>query len=245
MRRVMRMALMRNNNDGMSARRRRDSRGRYMEGDYGMRSEYGGAYNDYGGTVRGEYDMYIMPPQDRRMGFEPPYGNDMNDNDIRRRNTGREDGYFSEQGERQRYPTSRYTSRRGANMHYGKSQSMEHRMGGMKQNGMPEGYVLPLTREKAMMWVRDMDGESEEGETWTFEEIEELAEKHGIPKQEKKLVEFYAVMNMLASDYYKVAEKFDVLEDEFFVCMAKAFINDKDAVPDKVAMYYECIAKKD
>ena len=31
-----------------------------MEGDYGMRGEYGGAYNDYGGTVRGEYDMYIM-----------------------------------------------------------------------------------------------------------------------------------------------------------------------------------------
>ena len=51
-------------------------------------------------------------------------------------------------------------------------------------------------------------------------------------------------MNMLASDYYKVAEEFDVLEDDFFVEMAKAFINDKDAVKDKVSIYYECIAKK-
>lgn len=240
MRRAMRMALMRNNNDGMSARRRRDSRGRYMEGGYGARSEY--MEDNYG--PRSEYDLYIMP-QDRRMGFEPPYGNEeMNDNDIRRRSTGRETGEFSEQGEHRRYPTGR-GNMRGANMHYGAHERMGYRQGGMKQHGGPEGYVPPLTREKAMMWVQDMDGESETGETWTFEEIEELAKEHGIPKQEKKLVEFYAVMNMLASDYYKVAEKFDVLDDEFFVCMAKAFIDDKDAVPDKVAMYYECIAKKD
>lgn len=240
------MALMYNNNGGATNRRRRDSRGRYMEGDYGMRSEYGGAYNDYGGTVRGEYDMYIMPPQDRRMGFEPPYGNDMNDNDIRRRNTGREDGYFSEQGEHQRYPTGAYGGQMRMSAQQGGVKNQQMRMGGMKQHGMPEGYVPPLTRDKAMEWVQGMEGEGgADGETWTFEEIEEIAKKNGIPKQEKKLVELYAVMNMLASDYYKVAEEFDVLTDEFFVCMAKAFINDKDAVPDKVAMYYECIAKKD
>ena len=229
------MALMRNNNDGMSARRRRDSRGRYMEGDYG---EYMGMDDRYG--ARNEYDLYVMP-QSRQMGFGARDDYDMNDNDIRRRNTGRENGDFSEQGEHQRYPTGRYNPRRGANMHYGGHERMEYRQGGMKQHGM----VSPLTREKAMMWVQDMDGESERGETWTFEEIEELAKKHGLPMQEKKLVEFYAVMNMLASDYYKVAEKFDVLNDDFFVCMAKAFIEDADAVPDKVAMYYECIAKKD
>lgn len=239
------MALMRNNNDEMSARRRRDSRGRYMEGDYGMRSEYGGAYNDYGGSVRGEYDMYIVPPQDRRMGFEMPYGNDMNDNDIRRRNTDRENGDFSEQGEHRRYPTSNYGGRRMSMGGMSMPRMQQMRMGGMRQYGMRGGKAEPLTREKATAWVHGMDGESEKGETWTFEEIEEIAEKHGMPMQEKKLVEFYAVMNMLASDYYKVAEKFDVLEDDFFVCMAKAFIDDKDAVPDKVAMYYECIAKKD
>lgn len=127
--------------------------------------------------------------------------------------------------------------------HQGHQQMM---MGGMKQHGMPEGYVPPLTREKAQMWVEQMQGEGgSDGETWTFEEIEQIAQKHGIPKQEKKLVELYAVMNMLASDYYKVAEEFDVLEDEFFVCMAKAFINDKDAVKDKVAAYYEYIVKKE
>lgn len=246
MRRAMRMALMRSNNGGATNRRRRDDRGRYMDGGYGARNEYGGMEDNYG--PRSEYDLYVFP-QDRRMGFgeyQPPYGNDpMNDNDIRRRSTGREDGEFSEQGEHQRYPTGRYNARRGMNMHHGQREQMGYRQGGMQQHGMPPGYVPPLTREKAMRWVQDMDGESEQGETWTFEEIEEMAKEHGIPMQEKKLVEFYAVMNMMASDYYKVAEKFDVLEDGFFVCMAKAFIEDKDAVKDKVAMYYECIAKKD
>lgn len=229
------MALMRNNSDGASARRRRDSRGRYMEGGYG-------AYNDYGGRVSGDYDLYVTP-QGRQMGFGAR--DDMNDNDIRRRSTGRENGEFSEQGEHRRYPTGNYMNNRSMHMGGGRQNSPHMMMGGMRQHDMPEGYVPPLTREKAEEWVQGMEGEGgENGETWTFEEIEEIAKKNGIPKQEKKLVELYAVMNMLASDYYKVAEEFDVLNDEFFICMAKAFINDKDAVPDKVAMYYECIAKK-
>lgn len=238
------MALMYNNNGGATNRRRRDSRGRYMEGDYGMRSEYGGGMqNNYG--ARNEYDLYVMP-QGRQMGFGAQDAYDVNDNDIRRRNTGREDGYFSEQGEHQRYPTGAYGGQMRMSAQQGGMKQQQMRMGGMKQHGMPEGYVPPLTRDKAMEWVQGMQGEGgSDGETWTFEEIEEIAKKNGIPKQEKKLVELYAVMNMLASDYYTVAEEFDVLNDEFFVCMAKAFINDKDAVPDKVAMYYECIAKKD
>ena len=239
------MALMYNNNGGATNRRRRDSRGRYMEGDYGMRSEYGGGMqNNYG--ARNEYDLYVMP-QGRQMGFGAQDAYDVNDNDIRRRNTGREDGSFSEQGEHQRYPTSNYRGRRmSMGGHQGGAKNQQMRMGGMQQHGMPMGYVPPLTRDKAMMWVEEMQGEGgNDGETWTFEEIEEIAEKHGIPKQEKKLVEMYAVMNMLASDYYEVAEKFDVLNDDFFVCMAKAFIDDKDAVKDKVAAYYEYIVKKD
>lgn len=226
------MALM-YGNCGATNRRRRDSRGRYMEGGYGARNEYDDPY---------AYDAYDEGGQMRQMGFGAQDA--MNDNDIRRRSTGREDGEFAEQGEHERYPTGAYGGqmRRMSAQQGGMKQQM--RMGGMKQHGMI-GYVPPLTREKAEEWVDSMEGESEQGETWTYEEIEELAKKHGIPKLEKKLIEFYAVMNMLASDYYKVAEKFDVLNDEFFVCMAKAFMDDEDAVPNKVAAYYQYIAKKD
>ena len=240
MRRAMRMALMRNNNGGATNRRRRDSRGRYMEGDYGARSEFYDAQdrrmrNDYGGRVSGDYDFEVYPRQDRQMGF----AYDMNDNDIRRRNTGGEDGWFSEQGEDMRYPTSRYGTRRmAAGGHQGGMHVMKGHASG--QMHMPK----PLDRDTAEEWVEMMDGESQ-GETWSFEEIKEIAKKHGLPEQEHKIVELYAVMNMLASDYYKVAEKFDVLNDDFFVCMAKAFIHDEDAVPDKVAAYYQYIVKKD
>lgn len=239
------MALMRNNNDGMSARRRRDGRGRYMEGDYEIRGDYG-ARNDYSGYVSGDYEMYVTP-QGRQMGFGMRDAYDVNDNDIRRRNTGREDGYFSEQGEHQRYPEAAYGGRQmRMSARNGGMEGRQMQHGGMREHGMPQGYMPPLTREKAEMWVEQMQGEGgKDGETWSFEEIEEIAKKHGIPMQEKKLVELYAVMNMLASDYYKVAEEFDVLEDDFFICMAKAFINDKDAVKDKVAAYYEYIVKKD
>lgn len=239
MRKVMKMALMRNDNESPMNRRRRDSRGRYMEGGYGARSEYGGMQNSYG--ARNEYDLYVMP-QGRQMGFGAQDAYDMNDNDIRRRNTGRENGEFSEQGEHQRYPVGMYGGY-SMSMHHGGQGGMQMpRQGGMQMHG---GMIPPLTREMAEEWVDNMDGESDRGETWTMEEIEELSKKHGYPQKEKKLVELYAVMNMLASDYYKVAEKFSVLEDEFFLCMAKAFINDKDAVPNKVAAYYEYIVKKD
>lgn len=184
-----------------------------------------GRYMEY---PRQEYTDYMTyderDPQARQMGFEDRYARyaraDMNTNDQHRMNSGGAHGEFAEMGEHKR--------------HYG---------GGMRRM---DDYrkPMPLTREKAEEWVESMKGEGSEGETWSMEEIEEIAKKHSMPMQEEKLVELYAVMNMLASDYYKVAEEFDVLEDDFFVAMAKAFINDKDAVKNKVSIYYDCIAKK-
>ena len=51
-------------------------------------------------------------------------------------------------------------------------------------------------------------------------------------------------MNALYSDYYGVAKKHNALTPDFFADMAMAFISDKDAVKNKSALYYECIAKK-
>lgn len=225
------MALMYNSNGGATNRRRRDRRGRYMEGGYG-------AMNEYGGGMYDAYDAYEDGGQMRQMGFGAR--DDMNDNDIRRRNTGEEDGWFSEQGEHERYPTSYGGNMRRMSMGGGQDnmRMMRGHAGGQMQRPQP------LTREIAEEWVDSMEGESE-GETWSYEEIKQIAKKNGLPDQEQKLVELYAVMNMLASDYYKVAEKFDVLNDEFFVCMAKAFIHDEDAVPNKTAAYYQYIVKKD
>lgn len=216
------MALIRNNMEGAQSRRRRGDDGRYMEGGgYPRRSAYD-AYNEYGGA-RQEYDMAMDDemydsPEARRMGFA--------------RSMSASPGRQYASNNHGEAPRGSVTQMR--QLQHGQNSPM--RMMGM---GKPQ----PLTRERAEEWVESMQGKGDKpGETWTYEEIEELAEKHDIP--EKKLVDFYAVMNMLASDYYEVAEKFDVLNDDFFVCMAKAFIEDKDAVKDKTAAYYQYIVKK-
>lgn len=226
------MALIRNNydNGGATSRRRRDERGRYMGGDeYPSRAEYHTDYIEYDErpTARqmGFGEAYADPYSNREMrgGYVRYNRRDMNDNDQRRMNSGGMHGEFAEQGEHMR--------------HYG---------GGMKHM---EDYRKgqPLTREKAEMWVQSMmneDPEREEGECWTLEEAKDIAKKMGMPTEGKKLIEFYAAINAMYSDYYKVAEKFGLVEDDFFAELAKAFIEDKDAVKDKVAVYYDCIVKK-
>ena len=45
------------------------------------------------------------------------------------------------------------------------------------------------------------------------------------------------------SDYMPVAKKLGVNNMDFYTQMAKAFLDDKDALPDKLARYYEYIVK--
>ena len=56
-------------------------------------------------------------------------------------------------------------------------------------------------------------------------------------------VEFYATMNMLYSDYGKVFKKHNAATVQFYVDMAKAFLDDEDAVKDKLAQYYRYVVR--
>lgn len=118
---------------------------------------------------------------------------------------------------------------------------MEHRTSTRKP-GYSESSVQPMTREKAQHWIRKMknaDGSS--GEHWTYDQTTQVMKQRNIDCEP---VEFYAVMNMLWSDYGKVAEKFGVSNVDYWAELAKAFLMDMDAEPDKLALYYECIVKK-
>ena len=244
---VMKMALMRGNYSTPENRRRRDSRGRYMEGEGGAR----GAYDNY--MTYDEYTPpYASPESRRKMGFAR-YAMDereMNDNDIRRRNTGREDGSFSEQGENYRYPTNRGGTNRmsmgGGGGRQMSGQVMQMRK--MMQNMGGKNQVEPLDKETAEEWVSSMhntDKRRPEGECWTMEEVKEIARKQGM-KEEEEIIEFYAVLNAVWSDYYEVAQKYGHGEDEqFFIDLAMAWLEDEDAVEDKAAAYYKYIVKKE
>lgn len=144
-------------------------------------------------------------------------------------------------------PTGRRTSRQ---IGFGAQNNMEH---SMRDDDMEMGHGsregdMEFDRETAEHWVRSMRNEDKAhpvGGKWTADMLKPMAQKYGIPTDGPKFWELYAMTNAMYSDYGEVARKFGITSPEFYVCMAKAWMNDKDAEPDKTALYYEYIVKKD
>ncbi len=142
---------------------------------------------------------------------------------------------FSLDGEMERLPDTRYSEHhRTDEMRY---RNGETRMGyGESANGMP------LSREMAREWTSQM--ENEDGTTgphWNMSQTDTVMAQKGI---ECDPTEFFVAMNMMYSDYCKVFRKFGVGDKiDFYACMAQAFLDDKDAHPDKLARYYEYVVK--
>ena len=230
-------------NDSPEMRRRRDDKGRYMEGD-------SGADMAYRPWPEPHMPPYLDRPESRRMNddrqmTDKPY--QMRDRNIvnirdyqdRRQNIGFRQMYDEEEPE-MRQNGRRYAPDR-AMMHYGEDRQQEHMMGHAEGHGNGE-Y---LTKDEAEEWVAGMKGaDGSKGGRWKLQEIKQYAGNFGI-QGEEKIVEFFAVMNAMYTDYCKVAKKFGVDKVEFYADLAKAFMADKDAMPGKVKTYFECIAKKD
>lgn len=98
-----------------------------------------------------------------------------------------------------------------------------------------------LTPETAKHWVSKMENaDGTHGPHWSIEKTEEVRKQRGIAVDE---VTWWATMNMIYSDYCLAVEKLGANTAEFYICLAKAFLDDKDAQPNKLARYYEYIAK--
>ncbi|MBD5162251.1 MAG: hypothetical protein HDT14_09630, partial [Oscillibacter sp.] len=96
--------------------------------------------------------------------------------------------------------------------------------------------------DQVMRWVADMENaDGTHGGHWKMEQTEQVREKHSIDCDP---VMFYAAMNMMYSDYCKAIEKANAGSVELYACMAKAFLDDKDAMPHKLERYYHYIAEK-
>lgn len=109
------------------------------------------------------------------------------------------------------------------------------RKGGAKSSmGMDEN----MARE----WTSEMENEDgTKGPHWNIEQIKKVMEQRNTTGDP---VEFWVAMNMMYSDYCKVAKKLGVNSVDFYAEMAKAFLEDKDTgVPDKLTAYYESIVK--
>lgn len=205
--------------------RYRGKDGRYHAGR--RRSEYDGGEMRMGDDEEETYEVTIKPED----GYHAwPYMPGMTGDDGERyANYGNEGGEMRQIG-------------------FGANMAMEHEKSHGMRQGMASGTGgLKFDKETAEEWVQGMDNEDRmhpHGGRWNAEQLEPLAKKHGIPTSGKRWWEFYAMVNAMYSDYSEVAKKFNITSPDFYALMAKAFMDDKDAEPDKVVRYWEYIAKK-
>lgn len=190
-----------------------------MGGDYDMRRA-GGDDNDEEGR---KYKIEVLPSNVVQWpGHDEPYGE-------------------------RRMPYNDYRTSR--QIGFGARNSMDDgRRSGEHMMGRSEEHVMDFDRETAEHWVRSMRNEDKAhpvGGKWSPDMLKPLAQKYGLPTDGKKFWELYAMTNAMYSDYGEVAKKFGITSPEFYVCMAKAWMEDKDANPDKTALYYEYIVKKE
>lgn len=190
-------------------RRRRDSRGRYMEGenDMEMRS-YNGDMPE--SRRRGRYDEAEESPEMRRSNMYALPRNERAQNLI---------GFMG-----------------GSEMHGGEHRKQEHRMG--KTSGGQE-----FDHQTAEEWTGMMkNADGTKGAKWTMEQVKPYMAQTGFKGEE---MEFFAIMNAMYSDYCDVMKRFGLDRPEVYAALAKAWLEDKDAVEDKALMYWECIVEHD
>lgn len=239
------MIRPRNNNEGGRMQSGGNMRGEMQQNEMrgGMQNEMrGGMQNEMRGEMGG--DMNYSPDQRRRFprredGTFKPRNNrtyeysemrdEMGGGDMRgemRRNYGRNEmrgGFEMEDEEMQRGAGGR-----------GNIIGFDTRI--------KRGGSEPLTQDKAREWVKKMKhADGGMGEHWNMELVKKMMSQKGVDLEP---AEMYAIINALYSDFGTVFEKHGVTSPEFYLDMAKAWIEDPDAVKHKTSAYYEHIVKK-
>ena len=217
-------------NGGSEMRRRRDSRGRYMESDNDTEMRY---RNE---DSRMEYDSPESRFRDRR-------GREHYDNGRFAPMRGMMDGDYAESA-RNYTPFPPYMPRYERNViGFGDDTMMmgESRQHEQMQMGKSEGKHMDLDQMSAEQWMRNMEKEDgSKGPKWTKEQVKPYMAQVGYHGPEYK---FWAVMNALYSDYCKIAKKYGVDRPEYYAELTKAWLEDKDAVPEKAGLYYKYIVE--
>lgn len=272
MSRIGRMILMTSAQNRSRRDSGRYGRNEYDGGDY-SRNEYGGGRGDYGRSEydgpdsrfrdrrgREHYDNGRFAPQNYGGGMEgrywddreayrpmeshystpyaPPVYWDYGERGGRPMNT----IGFRMSGDQDQRPGEFSREYRTNAGHHGMDE-MAYRQGDGRMSGHGSGSGdIPFTRELAQEWVHGMkNADGTTGPHWTMEKTEEARAQRGINCDS---LAWWVAMNMVYSDYAKVAEKINANSMDFYAYMAKAFLEDKDARnqgAEKLARYYEYV----
>lgn len=100
-------------------------------------------------------------------------------------------------------------------------------------------HLKKFDRDTAEKWTAKMENEDgTKGAHWSYEQVNQLMTQKNIDCDP---AEFYAAVNMMYSDYCKVAKQHNVNTVDFYFAMAKAFLDDSDVGDNKMGKYYEYI----
>ena len=104
---------------------------------------------------------------------------------------------------------------------------------------MPE---TTFSTETAKAWTKNMENaDGTKGPHWSLDQAKQMMAQR---KLSRNPAEFWVALNLVYSDFSQVAKKHGLGGSlEFYIDMAKAFLDDVDAQPDKLMHYYESIAK--
>lgn len=157
-----------------------------------------------------------------------------------------DDGRFAPRGRAEydaygygEYRDDSYDTRMGGyepQMHHGmreKQKKMQGHIGFAAEEGMDW--------QTAKRWVDSMkNADGSKGAKWAPDHIESIMQKMGI---ECDPAECWAVTNSLYSDFCEVFRCYGIESPEFYVALAKAWLDDDDAVDEKAIKYFEHIVK--
>lgn len=141
-----------------------------------------------------------------------------------------------------RYPDVEY-GRRMPQIGFSQSGDWDKRSGQYERGGADSRSIkMPrqhLTHDEAEEWCDNMaNADGTKGPHWTYEQASQLMAQRGIDCDP---MDFWVTLNMMHSDYSKVAKAYSTNNPNFYADMAAAFLCDEDAVKDKLVQYWEHI----
>lgn len=109
-------------------------------------------------------------------------------------------------------------------------------------------HTEDFTAEDAEKWAAGLVNEDGTyGAHWDIAQTAAAAESVGVQFEHITKEDWYITMNMMYSDYSKVADKYGVGMAEFYADMAKAFLFDKDAASPQAKLegYYHGVVERE
>lgn len=105
-----------------------------------------------------------------------------------------------------------------------------------------EVYGEHLNESMAHKWVDNMaNKDGSIGAHWSIDETNQVAKQIGVPFDDFNNYEWYAIMNMLFSDYYGSVSS----DTMTYAKLAKDWLMDKDVSPGKAYRYYRYVVCKE